>query len=162
MIGTLLLRSLPKAIYSVTNSGHFGINLENYLHFTSPIRRYPDVIVHRILWEYVFEGKEKPKPDSSIYQTLSDISKHCTEKEIEATEVSRTIETMKIVQYLNTHLDKIFKARVISTLKHGAFVKLDELNVEGFVKSREPLKLGDFVLIKPLYNNKEMKLIKVL
>lgn len=118
--------------------------------------------MHKILWEYVFEGREKPKPSNVIYKTLAEISKHCTEKEIEATEVARTIETMKIMQYINSHLDKIFRARVISITKHGAFVRLDELNVEGFVKSREPLKLGDFVLIKPLYNSKEMKLIKVL
>lgn len=163
VISSLLLRSLQKAKYSITNFGHFGLNLAHYLHFTSPIRRYPDTLVHRMLWEYFFEEKPIPKTYSEpIYKELDEMSKHCTAKEIEATEISRTIENNKIIQFLNQKLEKVFKARVVSPAKAGGFVRLDELNVEGFVKYREPLRLGSTLLVRPIYNSKEFRLVKTL
>ncbi|GCE63317.1 ribonuclease R [Candidatus Mycoplasma haematohominis] len=163
IISTLLLRSLQKAKYSITNLGHFGLNLQHYLHFTSPIRRYPDTLVHRMLWKYLFEKNPVPKNSSDpVYKELDEMSKHCTAKEIEATEIGRTIENNKIMQFLNQKLEQVFKAKVISPAKAGGFVRLDDLNVEGFVKYKESLKLGGALLVRPIYNSKEFKLVKIL
>lgn len=163
LIFLLLLRSLQKARYSINNLGHFGLNLKHYLHFTSPIRRYPDTMVHKMLWEYVFEKKALPKAGGDqIYRELDEIAVNSTNAEIKSNEVSKEIENTKIIQFMNKKLDSVFKARVVSPSKNGAFVRIDDYYVEGHVKSRIPLTLGSYVLVKPIHNAKEFKLVKVL
>ncbi|OAL10343.1 ribonuclease R [Candidatus Mycoplasma haematobovis] len=163
LIFLLLLRSLQKARYSINNLGHFGLNLKHYLHFTSPIRRYPDAMVHKMLWDYVFEKKSLPSTGGDeIYRLLDEIAVESTNSEIKSNEISKEIENSKIIQFMNKKLDSIFKARVVSPSKNGAFVRIDNYYVEGHVKSRIPLTLGSYLLVKPVHNSKEFKLVKVL
>ncbi|AEG73787.1 ribonuclease R [Mycoplasma haemofelis Ohio2] len=163
LIYLLLLRSLQKAKYSINNAGHFGLNLKHYLHFTSPIRRYPDTMVHKMLWNYLFEKNEIPKNGGDpIYCDLHDIAKDSSHAEVQSNEISKEIKNCKIIQFMNKKVDSTFKAKVVFPAKSGAYVQLEDYYVEGFVKSRVPLILGSNVLVKPIHNSKEFKLLKVL
>jgi ribonuclease R len=131
IIQILLLRSMQQAVYQPKNVGHFGLNYSRYTHFTSPIRRYPDLIVHRAIYSIL----EKEQPQN--FSELIALGKHCSESERRADEASRDAIRWLKCEFMQDKSDKIFDAHVTSIVQYGLFVKLDELLVEGLIHISE-------------------------
>jgi ribonuclease R len=127
ILSYLMLRSLKQARYSTDNAGHFALAAQSYTHFTSPIRRYPDLIVHRLLMAAL---QRQPAPPES---ELSVIAEECSHAERRAADAERELVEWKKVKFMEAHLGAEFDALVISTTKYGLFVELQELFVEGLV-----------------------------
>ena len=125
------LRAMSKAKYAVGNIGHYGLGFPFYSHFTSPIRRYPDLVIHRLLKQYA-KG-ESPPP----VETLADICEHCSEQERNAEKAERESVKLKQVEYAKEHVGDTFDGVVSGTTKFGVFVELSDLLVEGLVHVRE-------------------------
>jgi ribonuclease R len=128
ILSYLMLRSLKQARYSAENRGHFALASTAYTHFTSPIRRYPDLIVHRIL-AATLEGAPPPLDE----ETLAAIAQECSESERRADEAERELVEWKKLKFMAERLGEEFDALVISTSKAGLAVELDDLFVEGLV-----------------------------
>ena len=130
VISYLLLRSMMRARYSVENKGHFGLSLPYYLHFTSPIRRYPDLIVHRVLkWAL----KKRLPERTSLTEELSEIAELATRKEEIAQRAEWDITDYKILDYLKTQEDGEFEGVVINIIEHGVFINLSDFFIDGFI-----------------------------
>lgn len=128
MISSLVVRTMQKAYYSTKNLGHYGLGFEDYAHFTSPIRRYPDVIVHRLLGRFL-DNKPMPKLDK-----LESRCNHLSEREKKAQKAERdSIKYMQAV-YMNERLGKVFKGIVTSVTEYGIFVQIIENGCEGLVR----------------------------
>jgi ribonuclease R len=120
-----MLRSLKQARYSDQNVGHFALAADSYTHFTSPIRRYPDLIVHRVL---------KARLDGSRYDAnMRAIAESSSDSERRAAEAERELVEWKKVKFMSSRLGDEFAALVISTTRFGFFVELEELFIEGLV-----------------------------
>jgi ribonuclease R len=134
IISTMILRSLMKARYDVQNLGHFGLAAKYYCHFTSPIRRYPDLMVHRILTRVIEDGeREKKAPWEKKMAVLAQkAAAQSSEREIAAQSAEREIEKLYMAEYMQDHLDEVFPGAVSGVVKHGLFVVLAN-GVEGFV-----------------------------
>jgi len=132
MVTEMTLRSMSKAVYSEFNIGHFGLAYTYYTHFTSPIRRYPDLIVHRLLLEYAqgMSGERRAQLD----RTLGGIADHCSERERAAVEAER--ESIKIagVEFLRGHVGDSYEATISGVMRFGIFVALKNLGIEGLVR----------------------------
>jgi len=131
VLSSLLLRSMQKAKYDPQCLGHFGLALKEYLHFTSPIRRYPDLIVHRMLHKYVFNvPDESQRPiDTDLVETYA---RETSLGERNAVEAERDVEDMKKAEYMEEHIGETFNGVISSVLKFGIFVQLDN-TIEGLV-----------------------------
>ena len=131
LLQTVMLRSLRQAKYEPENVGHFGLGYEAYTHFTSPIRRYPDLLVHRAI-KAVLHGKQyKPA------QKWSELGAHCSVTERRADDATRDVEAWLKCFYMRDHLGSVFTGTVSSVTSFGMFVSLDDLYVEGLVHISE-------------------------
>jgi ribonuclease R len=126
LLQTVMLRSLQQAVYSPDNVGHFGLAYESYTHFTSPIRRYPDLLIHRAI-KAVLQG-EKYRPGN-----WAEIGIHCSQTERRADEATRDVETWLKCYYMQDRIGEEFAGSVSAVTSFGIFVALDDIFVEGLV-----------------------------
>jgi ribonuclease R len=133
LINTVLLRTMKQARYSAENVGHFGLAADTYTHFTSPIRRYPDLIVHRLL-KADMRGKLKDEAYTGrLAETLPDAAAHCSLRERTAMEAERDVVTMLKLEFMKDKLGEVYKGIITGVVQFGLFVQLRELFVEGLV-----------------------------
>ena len=130
VVNTLLLRSMSKARYARENKGHYGLAFDNYTHFTSPIRRYPDLIVHRNLRKYLFHNNKQYNEET--LQKLDEIAKQSSDTEKTAMNAEREVLDIKKAEYMEKHINEEFEGVISSVLKFGLFVELPN-TVEGMV-----------------------------
>ena len=174
LIDTLVIRSMSKAKYSTNNIGHFGLAFEKYTHFTSPIRRYPDVIVHRIL-EGILMNQTPNQKD------LEEESIHCSHREERATKAERASIKYMQVKYMSSKINQNFVGIISGITERGIFIETTENKCEGFIRikdipndyfvyneeeflllgrhTKEEYRLGDEVLIKVKSTNEDKKQI---
>nr|WP_253895227.1 ribonuclease R [Corallococcus exercitus] len=136
-LNQLLLRSMMQAVYTSTRVGHYGLAAENYLHFTSPIRRYPDLLVHRIL-KAVWARKGKRPSESQLEreeERLEGMAQQCSERERAAMTVEREVVAFYAALMMKDRVGEEFDATVAGIAEFGFFVELDEVHVEGLVKA---------------------------
>jgi ribonuclease R len=133
LINTVLLRTMKQARYSTDNVGHFGLAAESYTHFTSPIRRYPDLIVHRILKASTRGLLKKEAYTKHLAATLPEAATHCSLRERTAMEAERDVITMLKLQFMTDKLGETYDGIITGTANFGLFVQLHELFVEGLV-----------------------------
>jgi ribonuclease R len=126
MLQTVMLRSLHQAVYTPENVGHFGLAYDAYAHFTSPIRRYPDLLVHRGI-KAVVKGQRYQAGD------LNAIGNHCSETERRADDATRDVEAWLKCYYMQDHVGEEFEGTVSGVTNFGLFITLDELHVDGLV-----------------------------
>ena len=140
ILSSLLLRSMKKAVYRPENLGHYGLASPCYTHFTSPIRRYPDTTVHRLLRTYLFKGKADMGTCKKWEERLVYITEHSSDRERASIECEREVEDMKMAEYMEGHIGEEFEGMISSVTNFGMFVELDNL-IEGLVPLRE---MNDF------------------
>ncbi|MDO8471199.1 MAG: ribonuclease R [bacterium] len=146
LIKTAAVRAMSKAIYSTTNIGHFGLAFEYYTHFTSPIRRYPDLMVHRLLLRFIMKGQIE-QDEIIKYQRLCDDS---SERELEAAEAERASIKYKQVEYMQEHIGEEFDAIISGVSEWGIYVEEINTKAEGMVKLRD-MKDDFYELNEKLY-----------
>ena len=177
IVSKAMLKSMEKAVYESHCSGHFGLALERYCHFTSPIRRYPDLMVHRIIRMFIEEGIEKVF-DREVKKTCEGISKWSSEVERDTLELEREVDKMKIAQFMENNIGKQYDGIVSGVTSYGihieiekcieGMVRLSDLRGDFYVLDREKhrvvgnntgkvISLGDKVKIEVLNASKESK-----
>ena len=131
LIETVLLRSLSQAVYTSDNGGHFGLALEAYSHFTSPIRRYPDLIVHRAIHHLLVDGN----PGSFLYNSadIQGVGDHCSMTERRADEATRSAVDWLKCEFMMDRIGETFMGLITGVTSFGLFVELDDVHVEGLV-----------------------------
>lgn len=132
IVSTVMLRSLAKARYSHQNLGHFGLAANFYCHFTSPIRRYPDLIIHRLMKEEL-KGNLSDQREQDLILKLPEIARLCSERERAADEAERETEDLKKVEFMKEHVGETFNGIISNVTSFGMFVELDN-TIEGLVK----------------------------
>lgn len=178
ILNDLAIRSQAKAIYSNENIGHFGLGSKCYSHFTSPIRRYPDLILHRLVKDYT-ENYSQDIID--FWDTnLAEMANHCSIKEQDAQKCERDVEDMKMAEYMEDHIGEEFEGIISGVQEFGIFVELKN-TVEGLIKiedmpkggyayieesmslinrnTKEKYSFGDKVLVKVISASKETSMI---
>ena len=179
VLSSLLLRNMQKAIYLPQNLGHYGLASKCYTHFTSPIRRYPDTTVHRLLRTYLFNDDMSNQTINKWQEKLVYIAENSSFKERESVECEREVEDMKMAEYMEDHIGEEYKGIISGVTNFGMFIQLDNL-VEGLIhvndmkdyfsfdevtqsligeRTKEKFTLGDEVLIKVKAASKEAKTI---
>ena len=180
ILSSILLRSMQKAVYDKNNIGHFGLASKCYTHFTSPIRRYPDLIVHRLLNEYIFLNNINEETINKYDYKLKDITSHSSERERASIECEREVDDMKKAEYMLDHIGEEYEGMISSVMPFGMFVELPNL-IEGLVhiddltgdnytyneesfsivgkKDKRGYRLGDEVKVIVKSANKEAKTI---
>ena len=141
ILSSMLLRSMKKAEYSKENVGHFGLASREYTHFTSPIRRYPDLVVHRLLKSYLVDNNLSIENINYWDNALVEIAEHSSEREVAAVNAERDVLDMKMAEYMEDHIGEQYDGVISTVTNFGFFVELDNL-VEGLVHVNN-LK-GDF------------------
>ena len=136
ILSSLLLRCMQKAVYKPVNLGHYGLASTCYTHFTSPIRRYPDTTVHRLLRTYLFENKIDNTTIRKWEEKLVYIADHSSDRERASVDCEREVEDMKMAEYMENHIGEEFNGMISSVTSFGMFVELDNL-VEGLVPLRD-------------------------
>ena len=133
ILSSMLLRSMQKAVYSKDNIGHFGLASKYYTHFTSPIRRYPDTTVHRLLRTYLFNGDTSKETIRYWDEKLILLGDQTSECERNAVECEREVDDMKKAEYMEHHIGEVYEGMISSVLSFGMFVELPNL-IEGLVR----------------------------
>ena len=155
VLSNSLLRCMKKAVYKEENVGHYGLASRCYTHFTSPIRRFPDTTVHKLLREYLFNKPDEKELNKLIIKYssyLPPLCNHTSEMERESIECERDVEDMKMAEYMENHIGDVYDGFVSSIMNFGMFVQLDNM-VEGLVHVNE-LK-GDYYIFDE--NTKTLK-----
>ncbi|WP_169735999.1 ribonuclease R [Thiomicrospira pelophila] len=135
LVKTVMLRSMNQAVYQPENKGHFGLNYEHYAHFTSPIRRYPDLLIHRaIRHAWLKQGTEGFAYTESQMEVFG---RHCSDSERRADEATRDAVTFLKCEFLSHRLGEQYQAVISSVTSFGMFVELDDLYIEGLVHITE-------------------------
>lgn len=180
LLSALLLRSMQKAIYDTNNIGHFGIASKCYTHFTSPIRRYPDTTVHRLLHTYLFDNNINNDTINYYERELPFVAEHTSNMERRSIECERAVDDMKKAEYMMDHIGEEFDGIISSVLNFGMFVELPNL-IEGLVrldslkgdyytydettftirgnKDKRGYRLGDNVRVRVIAADKEKRTI---
>lgn len=180
ILSSLLLRSMKKAEYSKENIGHFGLASKAYTHFTSPIRRFPDLTVHRLLKKYLVEKDFSMSSISFLEQNLVDIAAHSSEREVASDQAERDVDDMKMAEYMESHIGEEFDGVINTVTNFGFFVELPNL-IEGLVhintlkgdfyhyipeclalignNTKKTYRIGDKVHVKCISSNKETAMI---
>ncbi len=179
ILSTLLLRSMQKAVYRPENLGHYGLASKCYTHFTSPIRRYPDTTVHRLLRTYLFDGKIDMQTVKKWEEKLVYIAEHSSSRERASVDCEREVDDMKMAEYMEDHIGEEFEGMISSVTNFGMFVELDNL-IEGLVplrdmkdffhfdeanmslvgeKSHVRYQIGERIIVKVVRASKEEKVI---
>lgn len=134
VINTMLLRSMQQARYSEDNFGHYGLAAEYYTHFTSPIRRYPDLIVHRLIRSY---GQDPSETNQAYWEAeLPEIADHSSKMERRAVEAEREVDAMKKAEFMMDKVGEEFEGIISSVVKFGLFIELPN-TIEGLVHINE-------------------------
>ncbi len=178
ILSSMLLRSMKKAVYSENNIGHFGIASKIYTHFTSPIRRFPDLMVHTLLHKYLFNYEVDMNLIKYYEGYLPTACENASHKEQEAQEAERDVLDMKSAEYMEDHIGEIYEGVISGVSKFGFFVELPNL-IEGLVhistlngfynyvpemlslicENKVKYSLGDTVKVKVVSASKEMRTI---
>lgn len=178
VVNTMLLRSMAKARYSELSLGHFGLATQYYTHFTSPIRRYPDTIVHRLIREFVFETKCDDANFEKYTNLLKDIALHTSKCERNAVDCEREVDDMKKAEFMEDKVGQEFEGIISSVTNWGVYVELPN-TVEGLVhvldmrddyyefnaktlsligeRTKKIYQLGDDVKVKVIASNKDTR-----
>lgn len=180
LISGMLLRCMQKACYDAHCIGHFGLAEQEYLHFTSPIRRYPDLVVHRMLHRYVFEKCDDPKQREKDFARMGVVANQSSKRERMSVEAEREADDMKKAEYMTAHLGEEYDGMITSITSRGLYVSLPN-TVEGLVsiselddyfyydeahyeligqRSNVHYRLGQTIRIKVLSANKELRLVR--
>ncbi len=138
------IRTMAKAVYTTENIGHYGLGFSNYCHFTSPIRRYPDVLAHRILQEVLDE-------EIQVHKKLEEQCKHCSERERAAMDSERAANKYKQVEYMKDFVGDIFEGVISGVAAFGFWVETVEHKCEGLVSLNSLMEYDDFRLIEGEY-----------
>jgi ribonuclease R len=176
VVSTLVLRSMKQARYSAEQAGHFGLGSRAYSHFTSPIRRYPDLVAHRIVRLALLEKREVPE---ELAGQLGAMARHSSAKERQAMEAERESVELKKMEYLEGHLGDVFDGTISGVTSYGMFVLLDDVLAEGLVHvsqleddyyhfleeqyalvgelKRRRFRLGDRVRVQAIKVNRELR-----
>ena len=180
ILSNLLLRSMQKAVYDKVNIGHFGLGSKCYTHFTSPIRRYPDTTVHRLLRKYLFLHKVDKDTLRYWEDKLTMICEQSSYKERMSIECEREVDDMKVAEYMSEHIGEEYQGMVSSVVSFGMFIELPNL-IEGLVKidslqddkyiydeatfslvgqnTKKGYRLGDIVNVKVVAASKEARTV---
>ena len=132
ILSSLMLRAMQKAVYQPENIGHFGLASKIYTHFTSPIRRFPDTTVHRLLRTYLYENDQSKKTLDYYREYLGPLTEHASLKERDAIECEREVEDMKMAEYMQDHIGEEFTGMISGVQSFGMFVQLPNM-IEGLV-----------------------------
>ena len=136
ILSSLLLRSMQKAVYKPENLGHYGLASKCYTHFTSPIRRYPDTTVHRLLRTYLFNKNLSQNTLRHWEDKLVYVAEHSSSRERASVDCEREVEDMKMAEYMEKHIGEEYEGMISSVTNFGMFVELDNL-IEGLVPIRD-------------------------
>ena len=132
ILSSMLLRSMKKAEYRKENTGHFGLASKAYTHFTSPIRRFPDLTVHRLLKKYLIDKDFSMQTIDYLNTNLVTVAEHSSEREVAAQQAERDVADMKMAEYMENHIGDIYEGLINSVTNYGFYVELPNL-IEGLV-----------------------------
>ena len=178
ILSSVLLRSMQKAIYLPENLGHYGLASKCYTHFTSPIRRYPDTTVHRLLRTYLFKHDMSSATINHWEEKLVFVADHSSERERASVDCEREVDDMKMAEYMEQHIGEQFEGMVSTVTNFGMFVELDNLveglvhvsNMSGFYRYDEELqmlksdrgndfRIGDRVVVEVIRADKDERAV---
>ena len=136
LIQTMLLRSMRQAVYQSDNLGHFGLALGSYSHFTSPIRRYPDLVIHRVI-KAILQSQENNAANSGYYsysaEAVIELGEHCSMTERRADDATRDVSDWLKCEYMQDHVGDVFSGVISTVTNFGVFVRLADLHIEGLI-----------------------------